>query len=138
MIAMLVLGQILTGCVQVNVKRAVPPPPSSLVGTQWRLESLAGRPALDGVEATLEFPEAGRIAGNGSCNRFDGAATITGERMQMGAIAATRMACEPARMDQENRYLAALGAAERIAMDGARLVIHVSGLDQPLTFTRRN
>ena len=29
-------------------------------------------------------------------------------------------------------------AAERIAMDGARLVIHVSGLDQPLTFTRRN
>ena len=48
----------------------------SLVGTAWRLEDLAGGGVLDRVQATLEFPEPGRVTGLGSCNRFHGVVTV--------------------------------------------------------------
>lgn len=128
---------VLAGCVQVNVKRATPPLPDRLAGSRWLLEDLAGRGVLDRAQATLEFPAAGRIAGNGSCNRFTGAATIDGDRLKVDTVAATRMACPPALMEQEDRYLAALGAAERIELEGPWLLVHVRGLGAPLKFTRR-
>jgi hypothetical protein len=34
---------------------------------------------LVGAEATLEFPDRGRIAGRGTCSRFFGTVVITGE-----------------------------------------------------------
>ncbi|MGH9459880.1 MAG: YbaY family lipoprotein, partial [Vicinamibacteria bacterium] len=53
-----------------------------LQGTAWRLEDLGGEGALDTVEATLEFPEAGRVAGSGSCNRFFWSVEISGESIR--------------------------------------------------------
>ena len=39
------------------------PAAAPLVGSEWRLEDLGGTGVLDRVEATLAFPEAGRVAG---------------------------------------------------------------------------
>jgi hypothetical protein len=39
--------------------------PGGLQGTTWRLEDLGGAGVLDGAEATLEFPAAGKVAGRG-------------------------------------------------------------------------
>jgi putative lipoprotein len=107
-----------------------------LAGTAWRLEDLAGAGVLDRIEATLEFPEAGRVAGKGSCNRFFGSAEISGASISLGPLGSTRMACIEAVMNQEAKYLEALQAAERFRIDEPMLLIYARGLDQPLRFIR--
>ena len=44
----------------------------SLSNSEWLLEDLSGTGVLDNVQATLTFPEPGKVAGNVSCNRFPG------------------------------------------------------------------
>ncbi|MEP7177239.1 MAG: YbaY family lipoprotein [Gemmatimonadales bacterium] len=107
---------------------------TGLSGTAWRLEDLAGAGVLDRVEATLEFPEAGKVTGAGSCNRFFGTVEISGASISFGPLGATRMACVEAVMNQETKYFEALQGAERFRIDGSTLWIHSRGLDQPLRF----
>jgi heat shock protein HslJ len=100
----------------------------SLEGTAWRLEDLAGTPALPNVEATLEFMGDGKIAGKGSCNRFFGTVTVTGATLVFGPIGATKMACLDAGVsDQETRYFAALEGAERYELRDGRLDVFSKG-----------
>ena len=107
-----------------------------LWGTSWRLVDLAGAGVLDQPQATLAFPETGRAAGNGSCNRFAGSVEISGDSIGFGPLASTRMGCaEPIAM-QEGKYLGALENAERFSRDGSSLLIHCRGLEKPLRFVR--
>lgn len=62
----------------------------SLVGTRWRLEDLGGAGVRDRVEATLEFPDAGKVAGGGSCNRFFGSAETSGDSIKLGLLGSTQ------------------------------------------------
>lgn len=111
--------------------------PSGLWGTAWRLEDLGGAGVLDRVEATLEFTEAGKVAGSGSCNRFFGTVEISGASIKFSPLGSTRMACVEAVMNQEGKYLKALQDAERYARDGSALLIYGKGLEQPLRFERK-
>src|SRR5512134_688403 len=70
----------------------------TLHGSAWLLEDLGGADVLDGAEATLTFPEAGRVAGNGSCNSFSGRAAIGAGTIRIGPLVSTRRACPPAIM----------------------------------------
>ena len=88
-------------------------------------------------EATLAFPELGKVAGNGSCNRFFGGATVEADRIHIEPLAGTKMACMPSAMAQETRYLTALQAAQRFERQGNTLVIHAEGADQPLRFVAK-
>ncbi len=123
--------------------RPVSPPPAAagaappdLVGTEWLLEDLGAGSVLEGVQSTIAFPEPGRVAGSGGCNRYMGAATITGDRVEIGPLAGTKMACPPAVMEQERRFLDALAKVERLERDGPVLSLHGAGLERPLRFTR--
>lgn len=107
-----------------------------LVGSEWRLEDLGGRGVLDRVQATLAFPEAGRVAGNSTCNRFFGSYTLMQDRVAFGQLGGTRMACPEPLADQEARYLDALQKAQRIEVQGKTMLVHVQGLEKPLRFTR--
>jgi heat shock protein HslJ len=109
----------------------------ALQGTTWKLAEIAGTPVIEGSAATLEFTEAGKVSGNGSCNRFFGGATIEGQTITIGPQGTTRMACAEAIAAQENRYLKALGQAERFEQAGEALVIHCKGMDTPLRFVRQ-
>lgn len=109
-------------------------PPRGLWGTAWRLTDLGGSPVLNGVEATLEFHEVGKVSGNGSCNRFFGGVEITGESIKFGPLGMTLMACDEAVMEQEGRFFRALGAAERFARDGPELLIYYRGAAKPVRF----
>jgi heat shock protein HslJ len=101
------------------------------------LQDLAGTPALPNVKATLAFPEAGRAAGNASCNRFTGSAEISGDTLKFGMLASTRMACaDEAVNSQETQYLKALAAAKRFELQDSTLLIYEEGYDKPLRFTR--
>lgn len=108
-----------------------------LTGTSWRLEELGGTAALGDVEATLEFPEAGRASGRASCNRFFGTVEISGSSIRFGPLAATKMSCGAAADAQERRYLDALQAAERFDFDGPALRIYSRGMEKPLRFARK-
>jgi heat shock protein HslJ len=111
--------------------------PASLAGTEWILRDLAGTPALENVKATLAFLEAGRAAGNASCNRFTGSAEISGDTIKFGMLASTRMACaDNAVSSQETEYLKALAAAKRFELKDYTLLIYAEGYDKPLRFTR--
>jgi heat shock protein HslJ len=101
------------------------------------LQDLAGTPALANGKATLAFPEAGRAAGNASCNRFTGSAEISGDAIKFGMLASTRMACpDEAVNSQEMQYLKALAAAKRFELKDSTLLIYAEGYDKPLGFTR--
>lgn len=108
----------------------------SLVGTEWRLQELGGAPALPGAQATLAFPEAGRVAGFGSCNRFFGTYTLVQEKVAFGQMGMTRMACMGPAGEQETRYMAALQKAQTLRVEGNALLIAVEGQDKPLRFAR--
>lgn len=109
---------------------------SALAGSAWRLEDLAGAGVLDRVEATLEFREPGKLAGNGSCNRFSGAVEVSGSSLRVGPLVATRRACVEAVSRQEERYLEALERIERFAIDGSTLRLWGRGATAPLRFSR--
>lgn len=127
--APLLLG--LIGC-------AVPSAPAAepLWGTEWRLQSLNGRAVLAGAPATLAFPEAGRVGGNGSCNRFFNSASLDGDRLLIDQLGSTQMACQRDAMGQENRYLAALHKVWRMERLGDTMTLHLQGAGPPLRFVR--
>jgi heat shock protein HslJ len=108
----------------------------SLTGSEWLLEDLGGSGVIDNAQATLSFPEAGKVAGRGSCNRFFGPAQVSGDAVKMGPLGSTRMACAEAVMNQETKYLNALQAAERFEWKDLYLLIYCKGLEKPLRFTR--
>ncbi|WP_225826793.1 META domain-containing protein [Streptomyces naphthomycinicus] len=74
-----------------------------VTGVDWRVDSLTA----DGV--TRQAPAAARIrigtdglaAGNLGCNGFSARVTVAGDRITLGNLRTTKMACDPARMDFE-------------------------------------
>jgi heat shock protein HslJ len=112
------------------------PAAEALWGTEWRLERLGGEPVLATAPATLAFPEAGRVAGRGTCNRFFGSVSLSGEQVRFDPLGATRMACQPDTMEQESRYLAALQQAQRMERQGDTLTLHLADGGPPLRFVR--
>ena len=92
---------------------------------------------MDRVQATLAFPEAGKVAGNGSCNRFFETVETSGNSIKFGPLGATRRAClSEAVSNQESNYLRALQSAERFNVDGPFLLIYSKRSDKPLRFTQ--
>lgn len=118
---------------------ATPPPAagggSRLVGGEWRLEDLLGGGLIDRSNVTLSLAEGGQAAGSGGCNRYFGSWTSKGQALSLGKMGATMMACAPALMAQEGRYLKALETAKSYSFtdDGALLIATDQG---PLTFRR--
>src|SRR5262249_28319828 len=108
----------------------------TLVGTDWVLEDLAGNGIVGNARPTLSFPEAGKVTGNGLCNRFFGTSEISGTSLRFTGLGSTRMACPEPIMNQETNYLNALQAAERFEWKDPYLLIYAGGKDKPLRFTR--
>ena len=124
-----------------QVKATAPPVTAktgtfTLSGSEWLLEDLGGSGVIDNVQATLIFAEAGRVAGNSSCNRFSGPVEVGGDNIKFGPLASTRMACPEAAMNQEAKYLKALQAAERFEWKDPYLLVYCQGFDKPLRFTQ--
>jgi heat shock protein HslJ len=107
-----------------------------LIGSEWKLDDLAGEKVMDRVQATLLFRETGKVAGKGSCNRFSGSAEISGNSIKFGPLISTRMACPEPIMNQETKYLGALQAAERFEWKKPHLLVYSKGAEKPLQFTR--
>lgn len=118
-------------------------PADLLLGAEWRVESIDGQKlAMQQRGPSLLFtadPEKnnGRVAGSSGCNRFTGRYRLTGESLQLGPLAGTRMACLSAEAAElERRYLAALEKVRgfEIAADG---VLRLTGPDGGPILARR-
>jgi heat shock protein HslJ len=133
-----VLGLVAAGCHKPAAAPAAPatPAPAPLTGSSWLLEDLGGKGVIDNAQSTIAFAEGGKVSGRGGCNRYFGTVEVSGEKLHFGPMGSTKMACPPALMDQEDRFLKALQDAERYKMDGAFLLIYCKGLEKPLRFTR--
>ena len=75
------------------------------------------------VESTLSFDSAQRISGQAACNRYFGALEPGEGTIRLKPAGTTRMACAPTVMDQESRFLAALGAASAFRREAGKLVL---------------
>lgn len=98
-------------------------------GARWLVEDIGGTGLIDRSRVTIEFLDGNRIAGRASCNRYTGAYELRGEGINLGPIASTKMACAPALMSQEDRFLALLSAVEslRIGRQGELLLSSPEG-----------
>ena len=88
-------------------------------GTVWQLSELNG--AAFAATATLTFPEEGRIAGKGPCNRFSGTQAAPYPWFDIEDIAATRMACPD--LAAEERFFTALKAMTLIEVATDTLIL---------------
>lgn len=104
-------------------------PAALLQGAEWRVEDIGGAGIVDRSRVTLRFNDDGRVAGTASCNRYSGAYELTGEGLTLGRMLTTKMACAPALMQQEQRFLGLLAQVRRfeIAADGALALIAADG-----------
>lgn len=87
---------------------------------RWLAELIRNGGVIDNLQSTIEIARDGTITGNGGCNGFSGKAIITAGEIKCGPLAATKMACAPAVMDQETRLLGALADARRWMIDEKR------------------
>jgi putative lipoprotein len=109
----------------------------SLAGSRWLTEAIADVALSESPQSRLEVLAEGRISGNSGCNAFTGAGQLRDGAVKIGMLATTRMACPPAIMDQEGKFLAALGKAVRYeATSNGRLVLRDSSGDELVRFSR--
>jgi len=100
----------------------------ALSGTTWTVTGYnngkqAVVSALAGSTLTLIFGEDGRLSGSAGCNTYTTSYEVSDQSLRIGQIASTRMLCnEPAGvMEQETRFLQALGTVATYRSDGERL-----------------
>lgn len=85
----------------------------------YHLTELAG--AQVPFNATLAFPEEGRVTGRGPCNGFTGNQSAPYPWIAIGPLAVTRMACPS--LAQEAAFLAALQEATLVEVQGTAMIL---------------
>lgn len=105
--------------------------PSDLIAVAWRPTHLGDMPLPDDTRMRLQFDADGQLSGNGGCNRFSGGFQLDGEKLTIGPVAATRMACPEPVQSFEFSYFESLQATEGVRLNADRLVLLDNG-GQPL------
>ncbi|MCG5516054.1 MULTISPECIES: META domain-containing protein [unclassified Ectothiorhodospira] len=115
---------------EARVKGCGGDPHDLLVGEEWRVVSMDDEPLLDDSRATVDFLAGERVAGVAFCNRYTGPYRLTGEAMEVGPLASTRMACPEPVMEQERFFLRHLESVSqhRFDEDGALVLETEEGL----------
>lgn len=132
-VAGLLVGWIVAGIEVSGVSRSAAAPFSP--DTRWRLVALSPELPLGAVRVEAVFDaDARRVSGTAGCNRFTGTFTTDGDRLTIGPLATTRMACPEPQMRIEQAVLRTLAAAQRWAESDATLVIE-TGTGESLTFS---
>lgn len=79
-----------------------------LRGAVWEVQAINGEAVLEQSPITLEFRDANRLTGLGSCNNFTGEYYLAEEGLTFTQAVTTMKACAPELLEQERRYLRAL------------------------------
>lgn len=103
-----------------------PSAPAAPIG-RWLAEDIRGGGVIDRLQTVLDIAADGTITGTGGCNRIRGKATITGDAISFGPMISTKMACSPAVMNQEQKFLSALHDVRTWRIDSARRKLSLLG-----------
>lgn len=127
-------------CARAEAREAQPGADDRLANTRWVLASFGDEgvqsSVVEGSTITLNFGDDGRASGSGGCNSYLSLYAERGNGLMFGKIASTKRACVDERANrQEQRYLAALGAASRFELSGGRLTIFQGDGRGSLNFT---
>ncbi len=112
-----VAAMLAVACGSKNEAEVEPTMSELLTGSNWLAEDIAGRGVMDKLQSTLMFQADDRVSGTGGCNRFFGEVSIVADDITIGPLGGTRMACEPAIMEQEQRFLETLERASVVRLD---------------------
>ena len=128
-------GRFLAGCCRMVLRRRAGGR-ESIEGPIWRLTDLRGldpRVLRDATRPVTAGFKAGRISGFSGCNQFFGPYTLDRDRVVIGPLAGSMMACEEPAMKVENAVHAALAGTFRYVLADRRLTL-LSGTEPILTF----
>jgi heat shock protein HslJ len=93
----------------------------TLPGTAWRVEDIEGAGVAARVKSTVVFESPERVVGSTGCNGYFGPLTLSGDRVSFGRLATTRRSCPASVMEQERRFLSAMGRVQRYSSAGGCL-----------------
>lgn len=112
---------------------------SGLENGTWRLTGLPGRslPADKGRNAVTVNFEAGLVHGFSGCNQFTGSYTLEGERLELGVLGGTMMACPDPAMSVESLFLKSFSGALNIVLAGNELTLTPENGGDALRFVRQ-
>jgi heat shock protein HslJ len=111
---------------------------ATLEGSTWRMTHLRGQDekTLAGLPngVTIRF-EGGRLQGFGGCNQLAGSYSIDRDRVTLGPLAGTMMACPQPAMEVETAFKKALtGALRFYVVEGRLTLASESDADPRLVF----
>jgi heat shock protein HslJ len=105
------------------VKGVEPVVQGSLEGGPWLVEDLNGGGMIDNARIDLTFDPGDHgtsgVYGKSGCNRFRGSWTQTGSTVKFGPLAGTMMACAPALMELEQKFLKTMEAVTTVSYDAS-------------------
>lgn len=105
----------------------------SLNGTSWELYAISKQLPIEGSTITITF-EDGQVSGHSGCNSYGGEYKITGNKIEIGMLMSTMMACaDTGMMEQETDFMQKLGQAQRVELVDGQLQIFWSE-HETLTF----
>ncbi|MEA3338204.1 MAG: META domain-containing protein [Chloroflexota bacterium] len=115
--------------VTVNVTASNP-----LANTSWDLSSMfVNQVLIPGTTINLSFAE-NSLSGNSGCNQYSGSYSVSGNRISVGPLVSTQMACGHDTMEQERIYLEALQSANTYELNGGQLIIRAATGQEILRF----
>ena len=103
--ALLGASLILGGCASDKIKLE----PNRTYVVEW----IDARPLIDNSYLTITLDEDGRAFGTAGCNHWFSSYSMKDQQISFGQPGSTRMMCAPALMEQEQRFLEALGKVQR-------------------------
>ncbi len=109
--------------VDVTLVKATAPKPKPLMGTAWIATEMVGIDTVAGRIPDIVFAENARVSGTGGCNRFSGRYELLENKIRLGPLATTRMACTDAVSKQEQTVLQLLGQVRSYDITGNILVM---------------
>ncbi len=105
---------------------------------RWLAEDIRGGGVMDYLQTELVIRRDGGVSGSGGCNTIGGSAKIRGDSIRFGQIVSTMMACTPAAMNQERKFLDALKDVRSWRIDGPRQKLILSdGRGRPIVVLAR-
>lgn len=88
-------------------------PPALQQDHGYVLEWIGERPLIDNSHLTMTLGNDGRAYGNAGCNHWFASYQLQGNTITFGPVGSTRKLCAPALMEQEHRFLEAMGKVQR-------------------------
>jgi heat shock protein HslJ len=102
---------------------AAPASAAELAGSEWRPVRIGAAPWPEDSGIFVRFESEGRLAGHGGCNRFMGSYALGGDTIEIGPVAATRMACPEPAMEHERLLFDVLESARGFSRNRTELTL---------------